>query len=413
MGLLDVPGITTPQGDARYSPAGFARLHAAGDSQTIGSGNSALFPDIDFGDGTRAPFSTANIGTIQRGDTYLHHAALASGGQFAYGVNAGVAGDTSTGLLARFQADVIANCQPGDAVVVACMTNDIGSAGISLATSQANYKAMLAMCRTARVVMVPALILPNSGSGASRLQAISTANAWLQRWARAERLQLADFYNCGLTDPATGGLLSAYDSGDHTHPVAGGYQLMGQSLAATAIKAALVSVPLLPAHNVDPRNLLTNGLFLNDTNADGLADNWTAQAGTSTFSLSVADAKVVGKAQRIAVAGGATNFYGVAQQVFASGGKYAAGDHMVLAGVITNAALVQAQFRVTFVGSTVTTKTLVAGTSCTVTHGVEQFEFVVPPGTTGLLIALEARSGTGFCEFSQVALRNLSAETIA
>jgi lysophospholipase L1-like esterase len=303
MGLLDAPTLSKAAIQAQYRRPHGNVVAYIDDSTGVG-GNTPVTPDIDFGDGTRAPTSTGyvgvnpvlnNAGTIQRGESPLSYAVLLAGGRAVYGINASVAGETAAQYATRVAADVLP--RNPQVLVFGSGINDIGgSTPATLAASFTAYKAaiksIVLLCRQNGITPILHTTLPTnntlpSGTVANRRDAISKFNAWLTRYALQERITLLDYY-VALMDPAAadGSFLAAYVGADGTHPTAAGYFVLG-TLLANALKAILPDrAPMLCQFNTDGNNMLTNSLFLNAT--AGLPTSWSQynQALSGTYAIS-------------------------------------------------------------------------------------------------------------------------------
>jgi lysophospholipase L1-like esterase len=164
-------------------------------------------------------------------------------------VNRGIGGQTTSQMLLRFQADVVAN-KPR-AVVVLAGTNDIaGNAGpISVEAIEQNLAAMAEIAKAHGVKVVLASILPVSDDKKDRdgrpivrttdrpPAKIRQLNAWLQQYAAEHGSVYLDYFTA-LADP--GGMLKTEMNDDGLHPNAAGYAVM-KPLAEAAIQKALAA----------------------------------------------------------------------------------------------------------------------------------------------------------------------------
>ena len=129
--------------------------------------------------------------------------------------DAGVGGNTSTQLLARYDADVIARAPKVVHILIG--TND-ASGSATVATLAGNIREMVRRNRVIGARTILGLVPPSSaGSPANRKALIVAYNQWIARYGLTERILVVDYYG-PLVDTATGGLASAYDSGDGVHP---------------------------------------------------------------------------------------------------------------------------------------------------------------------------------------------------
>jgi lysophospholipase L1-like esterase len=142
--------------------------------------------------------------------------------------------------VARFNRDVLA--QSGvNSVILLEGINDIGTfaAGQDHAVLVRDvieaYRQMVLRARAHRIRIIGATITPFGGSATYPLTAANEAdrqaiNAWVRRPGNFDKL--IDF-DAALRDPHDPQRLNPlYDSGDHLHPSAAGYRVMGEAAAA-------------------------------------------------------------------------------------------------------------------------------------------------------------------------------------
>lgn len=188
-------------------------------------------------------------------------ASRVSGGQVVYGYSA-VNGSTMQQLIDRFSANVAAFA-PTDVLIGVGTNNAKASSPITPAAFKAQLLQYLALCRKIGARLHLMTIYPNVDSTAIH-QKVVAYNAVYREVAAAEGLNLIDSYAL-LVDPATGGIKSTYSvSGDTTHINNAGNRAVAQLVVASVAGHLPPVTPLLPQSNVDPYNLLPNGLFLTD-----------------------------------------------------------------------------------------------------------------------------------------------------
>ena len=158
-------------------------------------------------------------------------------------VGRGISGQTTPQMLIRFKPDVI-DLKP-KVVVILAGTNDIaGNTGPMTDEEIAgNVQSMAELAKMHGIKVVLSSILPVSSYHATGLPQttqrpmarINAINAWMKKYATAERHVYLDYYAAMLDDK---GLLREELSADDLHPNAKGYAIMGP-LAEAAVKQAL------------------------------------------------------------------------------------------------------------------------------------------------------------------------------
>ncbi len=239
-------------------------------------------------------------------------AVIASGGKVRRVWNAGISGNTSAQMLARFDADVTPNAPH----IVTLMegTNDSRQVPpTAVTTVAANFRAMVAKCREIGATPVLINTPPAEGTG-DMMVAVDAYNNWMRQYAADEGLILVDVYSA-LTDPATGLYKSALNL-DNVHPNAAGQKVIGDLLAA-ALDPILPpggGVPL-PVHQAasQTKNRAANALNLTDTGSDGLADGWTAITGDGAYALVAGTGEVIGNWQKVTDTAGSNAVQGVSR----------------------------------------------------------------------------------------------------
>jgi lysophospholipase L1-like esterase len=206
---------------ARYAEANKALApRRAGDSRVV-----------FFGDSITDNWSRAGYGGFFPGKPY---------------VNRGIGGQTTSQMLLRFRADVIA-LQP-DAVVILAGTNDIaGNSGpVTDEVIESNLATMAELAKLHRIRVVLASLLPvaddkrdPSGNPITRTkqrppERLRAVNAWMADYARRNGHVYLDYFTATAD---AGGALRADLNADGLHPSAAGYAVMAP-LAERAITQA-------------------------------------------------------------------------------------------------------------------------------------------------------------------------------
>jgi lysophospholipase L1-like esterase len=194
--------------------------------------------------------------------------SILSNQQARYVTNAGVGGDTTAMMLARFDTDVT----PHAPTVVHILGGTNDASGTLTTVTLPNLTAIIAKVRAIGAVPILGLIPPNNTTTKSE-----AFNAAYRRLAASLGVAVID-YCAPLVDPATGSYLATYNR-DNTHPTDAGFVLMGQAFAAAFAKIAPPWVPPLPDRNASTSNLIANGLFLNP-GATAFPSSWNGGSGT-------------------------------------------------------------------------------------------------------------------------------------
>jgi|GEM_PF-3389727 len=194
-------------------------------------------------------------------EVWATHFALATGMRLVR--NAGIGGNNTTQMLARFDTDVLA--YDSDFVFIMAGTNDTLDGGNLPTVTAANITAMVAKIRDANriplLLTIPPAGTPLSPATATVLLKIATINGWIRRFAREQRIDLVDIYQA-MTDSATGAWSAADMTSDGTHPTTKASKLMGQYAATKFGQRFAAADPSLLVYNSEPLNLVSNGCFL-------------------------------------------------------------------------------------------------------------------------------------------------------
>ena len=193
--------------------------------------------------------------------------SVLSNGEYIITYNDGIAGTTLAQMAARF--DSIPSWVLADIVMIQGGTNVPG-------VTEANKTALISLIDKAiargaipQVHACPPLV---------NMTPIADWNFWQANYCANRGIEFIDKWS-SLTDPATGGLLSAY-SRDTTHPNAQG-QLVGAQKLLDIMRAKSGTgtawrFPLMFSNTTGTSGLLANPLNLLDSNADGNGDGWNA-----------------------------------------------------------------------------------------------------------------------------------------
>lgn len=388
------------------------------------SGNRVIAIGDSITKGDRTSDNAGGPPSTNTGYDPLWWAQFLSDQAILYFRNAGVGGDTSAGVLARLHPDVIAY-SPAVAVV-SVGTNDIASS-VSLASYASNISEIVQELRRVGIIPVLGTIPPRNDttSAEDTLNKLTEQyNFWLRMFASRAGISLVDYHKV-LVNPVTGGFVKD-NFADGVHPNSVGAIKMGQALSDVLKPILRAPGYGLLASNLEAstNNLLLNGLFTDDANADGLADNWTNALGAGHTPSLVVDGTILGNWQRItaaAVSSGANIF-----QTIPVGG-WSAGEELRISGLLAwdspvgtsgahnqgKVSLIRNGAEITVITPTVSTTVVAGGAAPASAMSKHEFvyEYVVPAGTTSLTLYFGRTSGTavgGWAQISQLSVINLS-----
>lgn len=221
---------------------------------------------------------------------------MVSNGRIRVVKDAAVAGQTSYQMWPRMDTDVALFAGQADELWVMAGTNDTAvprtSTEYAADLSRIVEKGLLYGLRV-RVFAIP----PRDNQISNALKFREVAGAVAVKWG-------VDFIDPwqGCINPATGGF-NAADTVDGVHPSAAGHTKAGQAVVA-ALSIPTGHAIALPTQNAANGGMLSNPLFVTDTNTDGLADNWGGAGGT--YSLV---ASTYGNKQRMAATAATGSMY--------------------------------------------------------------------------------------------------------
>lgn len=147
-------------------------------------------------------------------------------------VDRGISGQTTSQMLGRFYADVIA-LHPA-AVHILAGTNDIAGNGgpTTLDGIENNIRSMVELAQAHRIKVVLGTVLPAARYSwrpdIDPVPSIRALNVWIRSYARSHGITLVDYY--ALLDDGHHGL-AVSDSGDGVHPTPAGYAKMEAALS--------------------------------------------------------------------------------------------------------------------------------------------------------------------------------------
>lgn len=361
-----------------------SRIVALGDSITIGN---ADLVNQAFGD-----------------NSYFQQLIVRSNGMIRYVYNAGIAGERTDQMLARIQADVIS--KKPDMCIILGGTNDV-SQSIPIATTRSNIEKMITILLDNNILPVLCKLTPRNGTTYDL--GTSTVNLNVVDLARKYKLPLIDFYSAVTTN--TGDFISnpAYTT-DGTHPTAIAAKQMAIKAWNTLSPYVSGFAEFLPTDNLDPNNLLGNGCFVVDTNADGVPDNWAMYgSGTNVTPSLVSDSSVIGNWFRLTAGTGNSGTKFTQSTAINAGTAFSVGDKLALTCKLRTSGVESGAMSYSvFLALNGTTIKPLTGWSTDISNGQVYYEFIVPSGTTSFNIQVYINGGVGTLDFAQMAVINLT-----
>ncbi len=145
-------------------------------------------------------------------------------------IEAGVPGETTAAMLARLPGLVDAGI---GTLVLECGANDAKLA-VSVADWADAVTSIATTCKARSIQLVMTMPFPQASSAAAAIHTrLSAYRVWLAQAAKALGITIA--HVAELTDPATGYLAAAVDSGDGIHPNQLGHQYIAQAVAKSVL----------------------------------------------------------------------------------------------------------------------------------------------------------------------------------
>ncbi len=160
-------------------------------------------------------------------------------------VNRGISGQTTPQMVLRFQQDVV-RLHPA-AVVILAGTNDLANntGPISDDAIEDNFRSMVTIAKSAHIRVVLCSILPADRfpwhPGIAPAERVKTLNAWLESYARSEKLVYLNYYPALVN--ATGGMKEELAVDKAVHPNDAGYAVMMPLAEAAIAKSLAMKAP--------------------------------------------------------------------------------------------------------------------------------------------------------------------------
>ena len=341
-----------------------------------------------------------------RNSSWFNYCSILTRQQFTYGYNAGVGGDTTAMMLARFDADVAPHSP--SIVIIGGPENDADPAnGVSVASFAANMMALAAKVRDIGASLVIRTACASNGDG-TRKSNIIKMNTWLRDHAPdLNAIAVLDFYAVTV-DPITGNLRSTYDSGDGIHPNDLGNWALGKRAADILTPLLSYWSPALPYDNADSSNLLSNGLMVGPLEGPG-ADQvpaWYTNKPSDASAIASLVPQDFGNWYRLALTNSSAPV-----QVIQGHPITGMDNHTILYSARIKSNLTAGKLGSFDIGTDnglfIRSTYDMAGT---IDDGVISVRAVVPPGATYLNVAHTIPAGaTGDVQLAQVAIYDLTA----
>lgn len=267
----DIAGLVDPDGsEATLLLSKNGALDAAGKAALNVSGfsgwNKALRV-ITIGDSISAYGSASG---------WMLYVEMVSNGRVRLIRDAAIAGNRTDQMVARFDTDVTPYASQADELWIMAGANDV-SAGDTSAVFASDLSQLidkgLAVGLRVRVFVMP----PNDTniSNALKFREVTTAVAM------KKGVDCMDPWQTCI-NASTGGFIST-DTIDGVHPSAAGHTKAGQAVVAALAIPTNHNIAL-PVQNAANGGMMSNPLFVTDSNADGLADGW-GSGGSGVASL--------------------------------------------------------------------------------------------------------------------------------
>jgi acyl-CoA thioesterase I len=223
------PASGTPQSAVAW--AQMDKYRAANDS--LGAPKPGEQRVVFFGSSTTENWGTKYGSVFFPGKPYL---------------NRGISGQTTSQMLLRFEADVVA-LHPAVVVILAGSNDIAGNAGpLTLAQIEDNLRAMAVLATAAGIRVVLASQQPTTdfpwNRGTHPEAELLALSAWEKRYAQQQGLVYLDYHAALI---GSDGNYRPGLSVDGVHPTAAGYAVMAP-LAERAIAAALEQPRVAQAH---------------------------------------------------------------------------------------------------------------------------------------------------------------------
>jgi lysophospholipase L1-like esterase len=313
-------------------------------------------------------------------------------------------GNTTAMMLSRIQTDVIA--YKPDICFILGGTNDI--TGSTPATTIVSNIEKMVMVLLANKILPVLMTIPPRNTGDALLPLTENANILIRDLANKYALPCADIHSV-LVDSSTGRYASGMST-DGLHPTIAGHGKISDAVVSSLSSWLYPRFPLLPVTNANNKNLLKNGL-MDDTNADGVPENWFPYGSGAVTHSVLSDSSIKGKWNVMTCSANATGNR-IMEQNISSG--FNIGDKIAFVGRVATdfeAGSMTGGVDLLFTGTNARLSPLGGGSvgwSATVQSGVWYMERTVPEGTTQLKAQMVVGNGSGSLKVAQMGVYNLT-----
>lgn len=294
---LDFPSVKSSlgtlvslAGDFSWSPSGLTSSSTGVAAAIVPNNRLAIIGNSIPGQDNLDTTSSAGF-TKWLGNGVAQWANYLLGGRFQIVARAGIGGQTTAQILARFQADALSS-SPRYVWMLECGINDPAN-DVAHTTTIANFKSMFALCRASGATPIVSSLPPSTSiNSANRANAYAKVNNFLRDYARETgEIILIDNDWLYLDTTATYPHPLAASTDSIVHPNARGAFLWGRR-AAQILDPIIPKVPVFSnAANVtwstDAEKFITNPFQrgtagTKGTNTTGnVSDSWTVAVNTT------------------------------------------------------------------------------------------------------------------------------------
>lgn len=407
-------GMSRTQADARYPQL------IGGRAVRYGGRVSAI------GDSITANYGAASGATAYQPDNHFAQALILSGQSPLWHQVYAAGGYTLEQIRDTFVANVLALTPRPSACLVLGGTNNVKTDGTGTGYVVTDSIAVIqTICDTlaaASIVPILATIPPYGALTAINVN-VDKFNRHLKSFAATRGYDLID-YHAALVDPTTGVFQTGLCQTDNVHPSYKGANVMALAAASFWTRFPRIAAPIAD-HKLDSTNKIDSGkgLFVADTNADGISDGWASFSGTGMTFTRVADGSLTW--QRITMPSTGT---GTGLLQWSATSLCSAGDIIELCGRVQTSGFTAAVVAPGGAGSGGTGPSWSMSASIMPTNdvlspsyaihtdvadGVLYGRIAAPAGATGqikvnIFITGQPASGSVWAQWTNIALRNLT-----